>query len=162
MYTIKIIPRTLHFKQPAGTSRGVYRTRKVWYLVLQDPADGRCGIGECAPLPALSCDDIPDYEDVLACHCQRSAEQGCIDYDALRPYPSMLFGLETAFLHLQAGSLRFWDTPFSRGEEGIPIMRNVPLARSLYEQGTENAYIPQDLIGPVAEVLRWVQSLRQG
>ena len=47
-------------------------------------------------------------------------------------------------------------------EEGIPIMRNVPLARSLYEQGTENAYIPQDLIGPVAEVLRWVQSLRQG
>lgn len=121
MYTIKIIPRTLHFKQPAGTSRGVYRTRKVWYLVLQDPADGRCGIGECAPLPALSCDDIPDYEDVLACHCQRSAEQGCIDYDALRPYPSMLFGLETAFLHLQAGSLRFWDTPFSRGEEGIPI-----------------------------------------
>ena len=47
-------------------------------------------------------------------------------------------------------------------EEGIPIMRNVPLARSLYEQGTENAYIPQDHIGPVAEVLRWVQSLRQG
>ena len=47
-------------------------------------------------------------------------------------------------------------------EEGIPIMHNVPLARSLYEQGTENAYIPQDLIGPVAEVLRWVQSLRQG
>ena len=121
MYTIKIIPRTLHFKQPAGTSRGVYRTRKVWYLVLRDPADGRCGIGECAPLPALSCDDIPDYEDVLACHCQRSAEQGCIDYDALRPYPSMLFGLETAFLPLQAGSLRFWDKPFARGEEGIPI-----------------------------------------
>lgn len=47
-------------------------------------------------------------------------------------------------------------------EEGIPVMRNVPLARSLYEQGTENAYIPQDLIGPVAEVLRWVQSLHRG
>ena len=46
-------------------------------------------------------------------------------------------------------------------EEGIPIMRNVPLARSLYEQGTEQSYIPQDLIGPVAEVLRWVQSLQR-
>ena len=46
-------------------------------------------------------------------------------------------------------------------EEGIPIMRNVPLARGLYEQGTENSYIPQDLIGPVAEVLRWVQSLQR-
>ena len=44
-------------------------------------------------------------------------------------------------------------------EEGIPIMRNVPLARALYAEGTENAYIPRDLIGPVAEVLRWVQSL---
>lgn len=45
-------------------------------------------------------------------------------------------------------------------EEGIPIMRNVPLARALYRDGTENAYIPRDLIGPVAEVLKWVQSLQ--
>lgn len=45
-------------------------------------------------------------------------------------------------------------------EEGIPIMRNVPLARGLFEQGAENAYIPQALIGPVAEVLRWVQNLQ--
>lgn len=44
-------------------------------------------------------------------------------------------------------------------EEGIPIMQNVPLAHALFETGTENAYIPKDLIGPVAEVLRWVQSL---
>jgi type III secretion protein U len=35
----------------------------------------------------------------------------------------------------------------------------VPLARALYRDGTENAYIPKDLIAPVAEVLRWVQSL---
>ena len=46
-------------------------------------------------------------------------------------------------------------------EEGIPIMRNVPLAQALYREGTENAYIPRDLIGPVAEVLRWVESLKQ-
>ena len=116
MYTIKIIPRTLHFKQPAGTSRGVYLTRKVWYLVLQETGTGRYGIGECAPLPALSCDDIPDYEDVLTCHCLQTAERGSIDYEALRPYPSMLFGLETAFCHLRAGSLRFWNTPFSEIE----------------------------------------------
>ena len=46
-------------------------------------------------------------------------------------------------------------------EEGIPIMRNVPLARALYRDGTENGYIPRDLLGPVAEVLRWVQSLQK-
>lgn len=43
--------------------------------------------------------------------------------------------------------------------EGIPIMHNVPLARSLYAEGTEDSYIPKELIGPVAEVLRWVQGL---
>ncbi|ABM30022.1 type III secretion system export apparatus subunit SctU [Nitratidesulfovibrio vulgaris] len=46
-------------------------------------------------------------------------------------------------------------------EEGIPVMQNVPLARSLFAEGTENAYIPKELIGPVAEVLRWVQSLQE-
>lgn len=44
-------------------------------------------------------------------------------------------------------------------EEGIPIMRNVPLAHALFENGTENSYIPKEFIAPVAEVLRWVQSL---
>jgi type III secretion protein U len=46
-------------------------------------------------------------------------------------------------------------------EENIPIMQNVPLARSLFTDGMENAYIPKHLIGPVAEVLRWVQSLQR-
>ena len=46
-------------------------------------------------------------------------------------------------------------------EAGIPIMRNVPLARALYRDGKEEEFIPKDLIGPVAEVLRWVQSLER-
>ena len=33
----------------------------------------------------------------------------------------MLFGLETALRHLQTGTIRLWDSAFSRGEEGIPI-----------------------------------------
>jgi o-succinylbenzoate synthase len=121
MYTLKIIPRTLHFKQPAGTSRGVYHTRQVWYLLLTDTETGQYGVGECAPLPALSCDDLPDYPRLLDEICEKTAANGYIDYEALRPYPSILFGLETAFAHLQANSLQFWDTPFSRGEQGIPI-----------------------------------------
>ncbi|WP_446424016.1 type III secretion system export apparatus subunit SctU [Mailhella sp.] len=44
-------------------------------------------------------------------------------------------------------------------EAGIPVMRNVPLARALYHNGNENEFIPKDLITPVAEVLRWVRSL---
>ena len=66
MLKTTIIPKTLHFKQPAGTSRGIYTTRKVWYIVLTDTENpNHYGVGECAPLPALSCDDVPEYEDIL-------------------------------------------------------------------------------------------------
>lgn len=111
----------MHFKQPAGTSRGIYLTRRVWYIRLEDLANGCFGIGECAPLPRLSCDDIPRYEDILAAHCHDVEKCGEIDYEALKDYPSMLFGLETAMAHLRAKSLRFWNTPFAKGETGITI-----------------------------------------
>ena len=120
---IKIIPRLLHFKQPAGTSRGTYSTRKVWYLhFTSSEFPGRVGIGECAPLPALSCDDLPDYEDILGVACREVEKQnGRLDVDALRKYPSILFGLETAIRHYHTGDWALWDTAFSRGETGIPI-----------------------------------------
>ena len=118
----EIIRKQLHFKQPAGTSRGVYTTRNVWYILLTDAHHPEhYGVGECAPLPALSCDDVPDYEDILQEACKRFEESECIDYHALRDYPSILFGLETAFRHYQARSLQLWHTPFSQGKEGIPI-----------------------------------------
>ena len=122
MYTIKFVPRRLHFKQPAGTSRGSYTTRDVWYLHLtSDKYPDRVGIGECAPLPKLSCDDMQGYESVLAHICNEVTEQGGFSVESLRDYPSILFGLETAFRHLERGCFELWDTPFSRGEVGIPI-----------------------------------------
>ena len=122
MFKTEIIHKQLHFKQPAGTSRGVYTTRNVWYIVLTDTEHPQhFGIGECAPLPALSCDDIKEYADVLQEACRHFEENGQIDYKALRPYPSILFGLETALVHYRARSLQLWHTPFSQGKEGIPI-----------------------------------------
>ena len=134
-YNIAIRPRTLHFKRPAKTSRGAYTTRQIWLLELTSPdVPGAKGIGECAPLPDLSCDASPDYEQTLRSLCDRFVHQGSIDYDMMRPYPSMLFGLETALLHFRSEKKRvmqpsgaaapavplIFDTPFSRGEEGIP------------------------------------------
>lgn len=46
-------------------------------------------------------------------------------------------------------------------EEGIPVMMNVPLAWDLYEKGQLDAYIPSELIEPVAEVLKWVYRVKQ-
>ena len=121
---IQIEERLLHFKQPAGTSRGIYTTRKSWFVKISDGA--HIGIGECAPLPQLSCDDLPDYSEKLRVKCEEFAaaiEQGdaaiSAFFETMRPYPSMLFGLETVLLSLTSHLL--FDTPFSRGEVGIPI-----------------------------------------
>ncbi len=43
--------------------------------------------------------------------------------------------------------------------EGIPIMEDVPLARALYANGKVHDFIPEDLIEPVAKVLRWAKQL---
>ncbi len=117
--TFSIQEKLLHFKQPAGTSRGVYTTRRIWLLTVEH--DGRTAIGECAPLPQLSCDDIPDYEAVLRRFCDIIEATGSIPYDEMRNYPSMLFGVETALAQLSRTDGLLYDTPFSHGEEGIPI-----------------------------------------
>ena len=125
MRKITITSKLLHFLQPAGTSRGVYNTRLSFYLKLtSDEQPDVVGVGECATLPDLSCDAMPpnDYERKLRTFCDEYERTGVIDYEAMRPYPSMLFGLETAVAQFNAkGSLNFFDTPFGRGEEGIPI-----------------------------------------
>ena len=123
----RIEKQLLHFKQPAGTSRGVYLTRKIWLIKLFDGEHQ--GVGECAPLPDLSCDAMGDekFASILNKVCEDCCKSGEIDYAFLRDYPSMLFGLETALLDLQASHLSpltshlLIDTAFSRGEVGIPI-----------------------------------------
>ena len=98
MYKIEISERTLHFKQPAGTSRGVYTTRHSYYLTLtSDELPGVEGVGECATLPDLSCDAKPEYAVTLRQVCQMVEQMGRIPYDMIRAYPSITFGLETAF-----------------------------------------------------------------
>lgn len=125
MRKITITSKLLHFLQPAGTSRGVYNTRLSFYLKLtSDEQPDVIGVGECATLPDLSCDAMPpnEYKRKLRTFCNEYERTGVIDYEAMRAYPSMLFGLETAVAQFNAkGSLNFFNTPFGRGEEGIPI-----------------------------------------
>lgn len=119
---IDIAERVLHFKQPAGTSRGVYTERRSWMVTVTDGS--ATGAGECAPLPDLSCDASPNYINKLRQFCDDIERTGQLDTEALRDYPSMLFGLETAMLSLKAcqrGQTALFDTAFSRGEVGIPI-----------------------------------------
>ena len=110
MYKIDISERTLHFKQPAGTSRGVYTTRHSYYLTLtSDVLPGVEGVGECATLPDLSCDAKPEYEMTLRQVCQMVEQMGRIPYDMIRAYPSITFGLETAFASFFDAAKKFLE-----------------------------------------------------
>ena len=110
MYKIDISERTLHFKQPAGTSRGVYTTRHSYYLTLtSDELPGVEGVGECATLPDLSCDAKPEYAVTLRQVCQMVEQMGRIPYDMIRAYPSITFGLETAFASFFDAAKKFWE-----------------------------------------------------
>ena len=110
MYKIDISERTLHFKQPAGTSRGVYTTRHSYYLTLtSDELPGVEGVGECATLPDLSCDAKPEYAVTLRQVCQMVEQMGRIPYDMIRAYPSIIFGLETAFASFFDAAKKFLE-----------------------------------------------------
>lgn len=116
---------TLLFRKPGGTSRGILTEKKLWLLKLWSPDDPKTvGIGECSVIPGLS----PDYAlDDLAYERELSAVvndplQFLHDPQLLNDKPSLLFGLETAFIDWQnGGKAHFFDSAFTRGEKAIPI-----------------------------------------
>ena len=110
---------TLQFKVPGGTSRGVLNTKDTYYIIIE--ANGIKGIGECGLMRGLSIDDKPDYEEKLAWVCD-NISLGLDDlYNKLTDWPSIQFGLEQAFKMLEnGGSFTLFDSPFAKGERGIP------------------------------------------
>ena len=137
MYKIEISERTLHFKQPAGTSRGVYTTRHSYYLTLtSDEMPGVEGMGECATLPDLSCDAKPEYEMTLRQVCQMVEQMGRIPYDMIRAYPSITFGLETAFASFfDEAKKKLGAMNLSEGKTSVEILKE---AGASVPMGMEN------------------------
>ena len=124
MYKIEISERTLHFKQPAGTSRGVYTTRHSYYLTLtSDEMPGVEGVGECATLPDLSCDAKPEYAVTLRQVCQMVEQMGRIPYDMIRAYPSITFGLETAFASFFDAAKKFLKIVSAEGASSSEMLK---------------------------------------
>lgn len=110
---------TLNFKQPSGTSRGVYTTREVWYLFLTEGTI--TGIGECAPLPNLSIENPNEMNTKLLQVCEEIANFKHFP-EELNYWPSIRFGIETALLDLKNRGLQIlFPSPFTLGEKGISI-----------------------------------------
>ncbi|HBL76057.1 MAG: o-succinylbenzoate synthase [Bacteroidetes bacterium GWF2_42_66] len=110
---------TLQFHRPAGTSRGTYNTRDSWFIFLEE--NGKTGIGECAPLPGLSLENPEEMNGKLIQVCE-DIEFFSKNIQELIEWPSIQFGLETAFFDLKNGGRRIlFPSDFTEGKRGIPI-----------------------------------------
>lgn len=118
--------KVFHFNFDARTSRGRMKDRTSWFIKVWDQgADNIVGLGECGPLPGLSPDSRPDFEEVLA-DCISGMPSNGLDRNSINKFvppefPSIRFGLETALLDLANGGKRLiFENEFITGKP-IPI-----------------------------------------
>jgi len=110
----------LQFKRPGGTSRGVLFSKETWYLQVRE--GNKVGYGECGLLRGLSADDRPDYEQMLRWLQTDGVKQPESVYAALREFPSIQMGWETAVRSLQSTNpMVMFSSRFTQGTAGIPI-----------------------------------------
>jgi o-succinylbenzoate synthase len=111
---------SLDFKRPSGTSRGIMTTKETWFISIEN--NGKTGIGECGILRGLSIDDRPDYEDKLKWTCQNIHLGLEKLLNALIEFPSIQFGIETAFKSLQSkDKFVLFPSNFTKNLDSIPI-----------------------------------------
>lgn len=117
--------KVFHFNFKARTSRGLMKDKTSWFIELQSTdRPGVSGLGECAPLPGLSVDHTPDFENGLREFVEEinSSSFTVDDMEWIgqlvpKDYPSVQFGLETALLDLRHGGRRMiFDNSFVKGE----------------------------------------------
>lgn len=127
------IKRTLQFRFDAGTSRGVLRSKDVfWVKAFRVDSPEISGWGEAAPLIKLSADDRPDFEEMLAKVLKQmetiswNPEENFIleKLKEVIPFelPSIRFALETAILDLKnGGKKKIQENSFYDRNDPIPI-----------------------------------------
>lgn len=126
--TTNISHLELHFKRPAGTSRGVMQVKNSWIIKLV--VNGIEGTGEISIIEGLSPDYIEreSFESKINEICARiESGQGTIEHGfeivgTLNDFPSIKFGLETALLDLQNGGKGIiFNNDFTKGIRKLPI-----------------------------------------
>lgn len=126
-------PQLLKFKFEAGTSRGVLKQKTTYILKASAVSTpDTVGFGEAAPLPLLSLDDLPDFDNILAdfCHSLSGADiamddlgfSNWIKTNIPEQFPSLRFAFETALLDLfHGGKHQIFNTDFFNKGKKIPI-----------------------------------------
>lgn len=118
--------KVFRFNFKARTSRGLMKDKTSWFIKLTYTNDNSFfGIGECSPLPGLSLEAGPDYEEKLSTVIDRinaSAWEGKGSSNEIENFvgpglPSITFGLETALRDLQNGGKRvIYNNGFIQGK----------------------------------------------
>ncbi|PKQ62246.1 o-succinylbenzoate synthase [Labilibaculum filiforme] len=160
----------LKFKQASGTSRGVLTHKDSWFIrIWDDKHPNRKGVGECSIIRGLSSDDRPGYEDKIKEICTSIDDFWYYLEDGLREWPSIYFGLETAFLDFQAkGNKILFPSDFTNGKAKIPInglvwMGDFGFMKEQIQQKLENGFNCLKLkIGAInfEEEIKLLQSIR--
>jgi O-succinylbenzoate synthase len=110
----------LNFKQPAGTSRGVLKTKNTWFLILDNGE--KKGIGEINMFQGLSIDDRPGFEEKLQWTCNHISMPPAELMQELKEWPSILFGYEMAIKSLQSSDhFTLFPSMFTEGHDSISI-----------------------------------------
>ncbi len=114
---------TLIFKQPAGTSRGVLKTKDSWIIHIYDKENPeKTGKGECSPLKGLSIDDREDYEQKVDEVCKNINNFNSFLKNGLNDFPSIRFGLEMALKDIEIeGENIIFPSEFTQGKDSIEI-----------------------------------------
>jgi len=94
--------------------------KETFFLFLDE--NGKQGIGECGLLRGLSFDDRPDYEEKLQWVCDNIHLGEATLWEALTEFPSIQFGVETAFRSLASeDKFEIFPSQFTKGKASIPI-----------------------------------------
>lgn len=111
---------SLKFKEAAITSRNTLLEKDTYFIkVWNEDNPTIFGVGESPLFRGLSAEDCPNYEDKLREVC---SDINNVDFSELKSWSSILFGVESALTDLKnGGKQHLYDTPFTRGEEGIRI-----------------------------------------
>lgn len=120
---ISIIKYPLEFKRPAGTSRGILKTKDTWFIkVYEDHNPDNYGLGEINMFKGLSSEDSPEFYEILV-DMEKKPHLYLEDlHGILVDFPSIRFGLEMAMIDFQRDKNQIlFPSKFTKGEEGIPI-----------------------------------------
>lgn len=127
MFNATVHPVTFRFALEAGTSRGVLKEKKSWFIRVKK--NDQVGWGECSPIAGLSPEPLEIIEAKITTVLDEWQKEPWAIVDPasrwteeLAKWPALRFALETAWLDYSHGGVhKIYDNDFIQGKQTVPI-----------------------------------------